>query len=299
MNEHIHSRHYAFRSIRDCYRFFIDYEILPEYKNCEACRGITKLIILNQLENERIIYRCTSTDCQAKRSIYNSKLRMHDFIFVIFKLLTSVPYKEITRDILVSKTSLSSIRKKLARVFELISNEQNQLLGGVGVVVECDETVLCRRGIIQYPTTTDDNTADTTWILGCIENTQERKFLLKRIVNRRIETLTRTLEGKIFVGSIFNTDGYPSYPQVASNLCLTHNVVNHINGFVATDGTHTNNIEGFWSELKLKMRKEHGVKRERIDDWLIEFSFLRKNVFDADVNELTQCYCNVLKRMFN
>jgi hypothetical protein len=36
------------------------------------------------------------------------------------------------------------------------------------MVVECDETILCRRGIIQYPTTNDDTTADTTWTFVCI-----------------------------------------------------------------------------------------------------------------------------------
>jgi hypothetical protein len=97
------------------------------------------------------------------------------------------------------------------------------------------------------------------------------------------------LEGEIAVGSIFKTDGYPSYPNVSENLGLIHRVVNHTQGFKADDGTHTNNIEGFWASLKGKMRKEHGVRRIKIDDWIVEFSFWKKFVAEKTSSECTPC----------
>jgi hypothetical protein len=60
--------------------------------------------------------------------------------------------------------------------------------------------------------------------------------------------LTCTLDGKILVWSIFKMVGYPLHTQVASSPCLTHNVINHVSEFVEANGTHTNNIEGFWSD---------------------------------------------------
>ncbi|KAG0434553.1 hypothetical protein DMUE_5140, partial [Dictyocoela muelleri] len=113
-----------------------------------------------------------------------------------------------------------------------------------------DETVLSRRGVIRYPTSTDDETKDTMWIFGAIDKNDKRNFSLKRIENRQTETINRVLERKISIYSKFHTDWYPSYPGVAENLFLRHSVVDHRQGFKSWDGTHTNNIEGFEAHLK-------------------------------------------------
>ena len=89
-------------------------------------------------------------------------------------------------------------------------------------------------------------------------------------------------------------DGYPSYPEVNRFLNLERRVVNHTHGFRALNGTHTNDIEGFWSFMKEKMRKEHGVKKENIDGWLIEFSFFRKYVLGKTPSEVSTVYCEIL-----
>ncbi|KCZ82030.1 hypothetical protein H312_00512 [Anncaliia algerae PRA339] len=81
------------------------------------------------------------------------------------------------------------------------------------------------------------------WILGAIENTDERIFFPSRIPNRTVAALTNVLEGRIRVNSILFTDGYPSYPAVAENLSLQHHIVNHSEDFVNEDGIHSNNIE--------------------------------------------------------
>jgi hypothetical protein len=177
-------------------------------------------------------------------------------------------------------------------------NRRPTLIGGLGVVVECDETVLSRRGIIREPTTTDDTTRGTVWIVGVIDHTRERNFFVKRIENRQIMTLSESLESVIFVGSRLFTDGHPSYPGVASNLSLVHSVVNHNRGFVASDGTHTNNIEGFWSHLKSSMRKENGVQREKIDDWLNFYTFRRRYLMHCNREEFAEIYIEILKYYF-
>ncbi|KCZ77790.1 hypothetical protein H311_01194, partial [Anncaliia algerae PRA109] len=137
------------------------------------------------------------------------------------------------------------------------------------------------------------------WIVGAIDSTNERNFILKRVVNRQIDTLTRALIGYVSVGSVFCTDGYPSYPSVARNLGIEHHVVNHSIGFVSPDGTHTNNIEGFWSTLKSEMRKQHGIKRNEIDNWLNEFTFRKRYLKDYDPIYLTVIFNDLIKILLN
>ncbi|KAG0437301.1 hypothetical protein DMUE_3771 [Dictyocoela muelleri] len=145
-------------------------------------------------------------------------------------------------------------------------SKRKVLLGGVGVIVEADETILCSIGTIRYPKSADDKKPETTWILGAIDNTTERNFFIKRVQNREINTLEFAMNGLIGVGSKLHTDGHPSYPTVARYLGLNHKVVIHTEGLKAPDGTPTNNIEGFWAGLKSSMRKEHSVKRCNIDE---------------------------------
>ncbi|EPR77850.1 hypothetical protein SLOPH_2632 [Spraguea lophii 42_110] len=82
------------------------------------------------------------------------------------------------------------------------------------VFLEVDETVISRRGIIINPTTLPDGITNTMWILGVVNQTNIRNFFIKRVRNRRSNTLTRVLEGVIRVGSVLCNHGYPSYPQL-------------------------------------------------------------------------------------
>lgn len=50
--------------------------------------------------------------------------------------------------------------------------------------VQCDETVIRRRGIIRVPTSTAGNTKDNVWILGSLGGSDTCGFFLKRVQNR-------------------------------------------------------------------------------------------------------------------
>ena len=127
----------------------------------------------------------------------------------------------------------------------------------------------------------------------------KRNFFVKRIPDRKAETLTKVLESVIGVCSNFCTDGYPSYPEVARNLHVVHHVLNHSLGFKSEDGTHKNNIEGFCAILKDKMRKEHDVRRENIDEWLKEFTFLKRFVFGKSLKETSELFFNIIKLLLS
>ncbi|KAG0441447.1 hypothetical protein DMUE_1044 [Dictyocoela muelleri] len=93
----------------------------------------------------------------------------------------------------------------------------------------------------------------------------------------------------------FHTDGYPSYPRVAENLCLDNKVSLHNNSFICTDGTHTNNIDNYCAHLKSTMRKEDGVMRINIHNWLGEYTFKRIFLMKADREEYFIFFKDILK----
>ncbi len=58
-----------------------------------------------------------------------------------------------------------------------------------------------------------------------------------------------------------------------------HKTVNHSVEFKAQDGTCTNEIEGIWGLTKNKIKKMKGIRHERIEDLLHEFSYRYRHGF--------------------
>lgn len=288
-----------FHSFDDLLEFILDHEILPNEKICERCGYTTRLVVYRQGRSQRLIFRCKARICQAKRPIFRTALPLTSYVHLVYLLLSDASYRQLNWWYGFANTTISSCKQKLREIYKKYVDDRPVYLGGPGLVVEVDETVLSRRGVIRSPTSTSDTTADTVWIVGAIDNTPSKNFFLKRVENRKVNTLTNVLDGVIRVGSLLYTDGYPSYPRVADNLTLEHHVVNHSEGFIAHDGTHTNNQEGFWSHLKGLMRKENGVQRSNIDTWLDEYIFKRRYFLNATKEEFSRGFIDILKYLLN
>lgn len=287
-----------FQSQEAIIEFLCDQSIIPICKTCTKCGSNAPLVFSSRLETKKVYYRCTKKGCQTKISLYTSKLSIEKYMFLIYGLLINLTYYQIKNLINVSDTTICRAKNHLRNLFKAYSRNHFIVLGGPNTVVECDESVISRRGIIRNPTSSEDNIRDTIWILGAIDNTDQKNFYLTRIPNRTVENLSSALDGKVSVGSRFYTDGYPSYPRVAENLGVQHFVVNHNHGFVSSDGTHTNNIEGFWSYLKSEMRRQGGVMRSNIDKWLEEFSFRRRYLQNYKASEVFNIFKELLKIHF-
>lgn len=295
----LHTRHEMFSSINACFEILQEKNVFPNQKICMKCKNKAPVTIYSESGKSRIIYRCKTKNCQSKQSVYNTKLLFNEFCLVVYKLILGVKYSEIITEVKISARSLVNIRYLLQKKYKTFLEKRKFLLGGPNCIVQCDESVMCRRGTIKCPSTADDNIKDTVWILGCIDNSDNKNFFVQRVENRKINTLSKVLESKICVGSMLYTDGYKSYPKVAENLALNHRIVNHSEGFKSADGTNTNGIEGFWAILKDKLRREHGVMREKIDDWLVEFTFYRRYVQSKNGEEISYVFFEILKLLIN
>lgn len=63
--------------------------------------------------------------------------------------------------------------------------------------------------------------------------------------NRRDEsTIAPRIAQRMESGGTIVTDGRKAYPGSAKAANCQHKMVNHTEGFVGPDGTHTNNVEG-------------------------------------------------------
>ena len=83
-------------------------------------------------------------------------------------------------------------------------------IGGEGIRVQLDETAICNGELISNPSSTLDNKPNVQWLVGGIEGTNCRNFVLKLVPNRKVPTILDMFEEYVVPGSIIVTDGYPS-----------------------------------------------------------------------------------------
>jgi transposase-like protein len=146
------------------------------------------------------------------------------------------------------------------------------LAGGTGIkfvgTVEVDETYIGgkakgKRG---------RGSANKTVVLGIVE----RKGRVKGIIvpDVRAKTLVPTVEANVVKDSTVYTDDLPSYNNL-ENMGFEHKTVAHSQKvYVSAGDIHTNNIEGFWSQLKRSIDGTyHHVTARHLQGYVDEYSF--------------------------
>jgi transposase-like protein len=158
--------------------------------------------------------------------------------------------------------------------------------------------VLWRHGLVLNPSEFNGHLEGARWLLGGIEEGNGKRFFVEIVPNRTTASIVEVLRTKIREGTKIRTDGYPSYPRACQILNLEHEVVNHTEGFRSVDGVHTNKIENLWSHLRDSIRCRHGVIREKIFEFLQEFSFLHAFVDRKNHLSVISSYLLLLKELF-
>jgi hypothetical protein len=86
-----------------------------------------------------------------------------------------------------------------------------------------------------------------TIVMGMLE--RGGKVRAGVIPDRKLASMKPSVQTNIEAGAQIITDEHANYPFIASEADLTHEIINHIEGYVR-EHVHTNGIENFWSCLK-------------------------------------------------
>ncbi len=115
--------------------------------------------------------------CQTKKAlIKGNKLPLNGHLHLLYYLFTKLSYAQIKLYTGYSKNTITSAKAILRKKFALL-NTSRMIIGGLGLKVEVDETVLCRWGVIRNPSSADDEEKDTVWIIGIIDSVNKENFL--------------------------------------------------------------------------------------------------------------------------
>lgn len=145
-------------------------------------------------------------------------------------------------------------------------------IGGPGIVVEIDETVISKRKYNRGRLVSNQQ-----WFFGGVERGSGRCFL-HPVERRDANTLLPLIQQYILPGSIIISDMWAAYGRIDQLPELyTHYTVNHSENFVDPEtGAHTQTIEGTWCHFKRRHKKEMGTARSLLVSYLFLFIWRRE-----------------------
>lgn len=179
-------------------------------------------------------------------------------IFLFSKSKNGVSAKELQRQLGVTYKTAWRMAKQIRTLF---GADTDKLDGEV----EMDETFV--GGKRKWEEKFDNKTP----VVGAVERKGE--IVAKVTQDASATTLQKLLREHVEVGTKLYTDEWRGYHR-AKTMGYLHQSVNH-SQFEWADGiTHTNTIEGFWSQLKRSIRGTYGfVSPKYLQTYLNEFSY--------------------------
>lgn len=199
----------------------------------------------------------------------NSRTPLQKWFYAIYLFTTSrhgVPAKELQRQLGVTYKCAWRIGHEIRKYMGTVDDG-----GKLSGHVEADETYIGghhagKRGI---------GAAGKTIVAGIVE--RDGRIKTEIIPNVRKCTMLTVIEANVEKGSIISTDELNSYKQLSKN-GYVHGAVNHSSGQYVRQGKkafhHTNNVEGFWSQLKRSINGTHiHISKQHMDKYLGEFEY--------------------------
>jgi len=113
--------------------------------------------------------------------------------------------------------------------------------------------------------------ANKTVVLGIVERKSKAKGII--VSDVKAKTLIPIVKDSVDKGSVVYTDDLPSYNSL-DEVGYEHKTIAHSQKVYVAGDIHTNNVEGFWSQLKRSINGTyHHVSAKHMQGYIDEYSF--------------------------
>ena len=258
-----------------CISFLQHVGLLPKTKDCEQCH--TSMALKQMNITDGCAFRCYK--CKKKVSIRKgtffegAKLSLWQVFFMMYVDINDIG---MSYDMLMKQAKISSReticdwKNYIREIYIEYFNMHRSPIGGIGVIVQIDESQICKRKYHRGRVLVNQS----FWIVGGIDSNGNLFQVLTELRNRIV--LEEIITENCIRGSTLWTDKWPAYWNL-SNLGYIHDSVNHSIEFKTADGVHTNRIEAIWGAIKRKFRYITNKKPDLMPSYLADYHF--KKIF--------------------
>jgi transposase-like protein len=258
---------------------------------CPHCGKKTKFFKVT----DRKCYACEYCGYQlhplADTIFHKSSASLKNWFFSIYLFSISkngVAAKELERQLGCTYKTAWRMAQQIKKLFD-DSNEPKEKLSGT---LEADETYHGGK----HEGKRGRGAEGKTPIIGIVQRGDDIRA--KVTENTKSSTILPFIQNNVQEGSEIMTDEYRPYDVLAMNN-YRHYVVNHGVGEYVNGKAHTNNLEGFWSQLKRSIDGTyHSVSPKYLQRYLDEFSwrYNHRNSLVALFDILIQDYVQKIVR---
>lgn len=263
------------------YQYLLDMDVLKVPVTCSA--GHQNRMSRN-VHKGICYYQCTKKDCRrgcmaTKGSFFqHAKIGLHKVLHLAYLWITRSCNETMIHQTGLSNTTVVDWALYLREVVMLdlmsLPEDEVQLGGWVGnhhIIVQVDEMKLGKRKYNQ------GHRVEGVWIVGLVELTEQRRFVLLPVPNRSRATLTPIIEKYVAPGSYVYTDEWGGYNRGdMMNMGIVHETVKHAEHFKDPySGVHTNVIEGNWGPVRTSVPKRCRTTK-LVETYLAAFAWRRR-----------------------
>ena len=267
--------------------------MLRNHLTCESCGVI--MTMRKTDKRDGIMFECMKRTCRKNKSIRtdsffaNVRLDLCDAMLLLHLWSKGYNEKLVCDDFSFSSKTVVDWFRFCRELCVSHFESQQTMIGGVGTVVEIDETHIVKRK------NNPGRELQAGWLFGGIERRTDGQFNAFFVIvhNRSGPHLKHLILQNVATGTHIITDGWAGYIGL-SELGYQHSVVIHEDNFVSPTNSevHTQRIEATWGSLKRFMRAHGTYKGGFLAEYICEYIFRRlfDDVFEALLSEIRRLH---------
>lgn len=241
-------------------------------ENCPVCKSKFSYHKVTDRKCYACAYCANQISPLADTIFHKSSTELKNWFYTIFLFSSSkngVAAKELQRQLGVTYKCAWRMAHQVRKLFE----ENVNLLSNI---VEMDETYIGGKESNKHKDKrTPDNQGRSLKTKAAVLGAAERQgpIIAKVVTDTKSSTIKPFIREHIKIQSEIKTDEYIAYNGI-KNMDYTHDTCDHSKKQYVKGDAHTNNLEGFWSQLKRSIHGTyHFVSPKHLQSYVNEFAF--------------------------